>query len=120
LAHAVEKYMPLAARSEAAMGGGRAAPRWSWQRAQKDGCAQRTGAHARPKPTSLEYFIRIQSFKIDPVSLFLGGHFVGKSSFLLAGTLFLNDKNLPNAVCKPSYKHKILVHAFLGDQFVRK
>ncbi len=23
--------------------------------AQKDGCAQRTGAHARPKPTSLSY-----------------------------------------------------------------
>ena len=35
--------------------GGRAAPRWAWQRAQKDGCAQRTGAHARPKPTSLSY-----------------------------------------------------------------
>ncbi len=25
---------------------------WAWQRTQKDGCAQRTGAHARPKPTS--------------------------------------------------------------------
>ncbi len=34
---------------------GRAAPGWVWQRAQKDGCAQRTGAHARPKPTSLSY-----------------------------------------------------------------
>ncbi len=34
------------------MGGGRAAPRLLWQCVQKDGCAQRTGAHARPKPTS--------------------------------------------------------------------
>ncbi len=33
-------------------GGGRAAPRLACQWAQKDGCAQRTGAHARPKPTS--------------------------------------------------------------------
>jgi hypothetical protein len=41
--------------SEAAKGGGRAAPRLGWQWAQKDGCAQRTGAHARPKPTSLSY-----------------------------------------------------------------
>ncbi len=31
---------------------GPAAPRWAWQRAQNDGCAQRTGAHARLKPTS--------------------------------------------------------------------
>jgi hypothetical protein len=37
------------------MGWGRAAPRLAWQWAQKDGCAQRTGAHARPKPTSLSY-----------------------------------------------------------------
>jgi hypothetical protein len=35
------------------MGGGRAAPRLSWQWTQKDGCAQCTGAHARTKPTSL-------------------------------------------------------------------
>ena len=35
--------------------GGRAAPRLAWQWAQKDGCAQRTGAHARPKLTSLSY-----------------------------------------------------------------
>jgi hypothetical protein len=42
---------------EAAMGGGgRAAPRFGWQWAQKEGCAQRTGGHARPKPTS--FFIR--------------------------------------------------------------
>ena len=33
-------------------GRGRAAPWFEWQCAQKDGCAQRTGAHARPKPTS--------------------------------------------------------------------
>jgi hypothetical protein len=32
---------------------GRAAPRWAWQRARNDGCAQRTGAHARLKPTSM-------------------------------------------------------------------
>jgi FtsH-binding integral membrane protein len=31
---------------------GRIAPRLGWQWAQKDGCAQRTGAHAWPKPTS--------------------------------------------------------------------
>ncbi len=34
------------------MGGGRAAPCLVWQWAEKDGCAQRTGAHARPKHTS--------------------------------------------------------------------
>jgi hypothetical protein len=34
------------------MGGGRAAPLLASLRAQKDECAQRTGAHARPKPTS--------------------------------------------------------------------
>ncbi len=36
------------------MGGdeGRVAPRLAWQWAQKDGRAQRTDAHARPKPTS--------------------------------------------------------------------
>ncbi len=43
--------------SEAAMGGGHAAPRLAWQCAQKDGCAQRTGAHARPKPTSYKYTV---------------------------------------------------------------
>ncbi len=32
--------------------GGRAAPRLAWQFTQKDGCAQRTVAQARPKPTS--------------------------------------------------------------------
>ncbi len=32
--------------------GGRAAPCLAWQCAKKDECAQRTGAHARPKPTS--------------------------------------------------------------------
>jgi hypothetical protein len=42
-------------RSCDGQGGGRAAPRLGWQWAQKDGCAQRTGAHARPKPTSLSY-----------------------------------------------------------------
>jgi hypothetical protein len=35
---------------------GRAAPRLAWQWAQKDGCAQCTGAHARPKPTSMFMF----------------------------------------------------------------
>jgi hypothetical protein len=41
--------------SEAVMGGegGAQRPVWGWQWAQKDGCAQRTGAHAGPKPTSL-------------------------------------------------------------------
>ncbi len=33
-------------------GGGHAAPLFACQSAQKDGCAQRTGAHARPEPTS--------------------------------------------------------------------
>jgi hypothetical protein len=28
---------------------------WAWQWAQKDGCAQRTGSHAWPKPTSILY-----------------------------------------------------------------
>ncbi len=40
-------------------GGGRAAPCWPCLRVQKDGCAQRTGAHARPKPTSIIYLPRI-------------------------------------------------------------
>ncbi len=43
--------------SEAATAGGGGAQRpfsgWPW--VQKAGCAQRTGAHARPKPTSLHY-----------------------------------------------------------------
>ncbi len=38
-------------------GGERAAPGLAWQWAQKDGCAQRTGAHARPKPTSSKYLL---------------------------------------------------------------
>ena len=42
-------------------GRGRAAPCLAWQCAQKYGCAQRTGAHARPKPTIsyiyLGYFV---------------------------------------------------------------
>ncbi len=52
--------------SEAAMGGGRAAPCLARQWAQKDGCAQRTGAHARPKPTSLSY-IHLGSSVCHPV-----------------------------------------------------
>ncbi len=44
--------------SETATGGEGGAQRlvWGWQWAQKDGCAQRTGAHAGPKPTSSIYF----------------------------------------------------------------
>jgi hypothetical protein len=37
--------------SKAAMGGARIAP-LGVAMSPKDGCAQRTGAHARPKPTS--------------------------------------------------------------------
>jgi hypothetical protein len=33
-------------------GGGARSALFAWQRAQKDGSAQRMGAHARPKPTS--------------------------------------------------------------------
>jgi hypothetical protein len=40
------------------MGGERAAPCWAWQWAQKDECAERTGAHARPKPTSTVYRLK--------------------------------------------------------------
>ncbi len=43
-------------------GGGRAAPLFACQSAQKDGCAQRTGAHARPKPTSILY-LRYAAFQ---------------------------------------------------------
>ncbi len=39
--------------SEAGMGKGRKGPCLAWQWAQKDGCAKRTVAHARPKPTSI-------------------------------------------------------------------
>ncbi len=46
--------------------GGGAAPRWAWQRPQKDGCAQCTGAHARLKPTSLSY-IHLGSSVCHPV-----------------------------------------------------
>ncbi len=38
-------------------GGGGGAQRSVWRgRAQKDGCAQCTGVHARPKPTSYPYY----------------------------------------------------------------
>ncbi len=37
---------------------GRVAPRLASKYAQKDGCAQRTGAHARPKPTSIVYWLK--------------------------------------------------------------
>ncbi len=40
--------------SEAAMGGGARSAPFSAAWAQKDGCAQRTGAHARPKTTSIQ------------------------------------------------------------------
>ncbi len=41
--------------SEAAMGGGGAQrPVARGNESKKDECAQRTGAHARPKPTSIE------------------------------------------------------------------
>ena len=47
------------------MGGeGRAAPRLRWQWVKKDGCAQRTGAHARPKPTSFNYILLILRIKL--------------------------------------------------------
>ncbi len=39
--------------------GGRAAPQWECVRAQKDGCAQRTGAHARQKPLVFESLLKI-------------------------------------------------------------
>ncbi len=39
--------------------GGRAAPLWAWQWVKKDRCARRTGAHARPKPTSKRYLRKI-------------------------------------------------------------
>jgi hypothetical protein len=43
-------------------GGGRAAPCWAFLRAQTDGCAQRTGAHARPKTTSFLSYIYLGYF----------------------------------------------------------
>jgi hypothetical protein len=45
-------FLGVGGSSEAAVSG-RAAPRLPCYLAQKDGCAQRTGAHARPKPTSI-------------------------------------------------------------------
>ncbi len=60
--------------SEAATsGGGRAAPRLACQWARKDGCAQRTGAHSRPKPTSLSY-IHLGSSVCHPVVLSYSCH----------------------------------------------
>jgi hypothetical protein len=48
--------MKTGACSEAARGErGRAAPALQVSELKKDGCAKRTGAHARPKPTSLSY-----------------------------------------------------------------
>ena len=61
--------------------GGRAAPRLAWQCAQKDGCAQRTGAHARSEPTSLSY-IHLGSSVCHPVC-----HPVVLSSCHSCGTL---------------------------------
>jgi hypothetical protein len=70
----VERYTPLVARvrarreafcfwtifyfggcSEAAMGGGARSAPFGVAMSPKDRCAQRTGAHARQKPTSLSY-----------------------------------------------------------------
>ncbi len=43
--------------------GGRVAPRLACKWAKKDGCAQRTGAHERPKPTSQTYFSNFEALK---------------------------------------------------------
>jgi hypothetical protein len=43
--------------SEAAMGGGGRSAPFGMAINPKNGCAQRTGAHARPKPTSYYIFV---------------------------------------------------------------
>ncbi len=47
-------------------GGARSAPLGVFK-SPKNGCAQRTGAHARPKPTSLSYIYRGSSVCHIPV-----------------------------------------------------
>jgi hypothetical protein len=60
---------------------GRAAPRWAWQRAQNDGCAQRTGAHARLKPTSGYIFIRSGAKRRLEVPVTTSGGFMAKTTW---------------------------------------
>ncbi len=70
-------------------GGGRAAPRWAWQWVQKDGCAQRTGAHSRPKPTSSSNILlmsRPPNIKYI-VPAFFGDQFGGKDCSLWTNNL---------------------------------
>ena len=51
-----DRFYLFLGSSEAAMGGGGAQRPVARGNDQKDGCAQRTGAHARPKPTSGNIF----------------------------------------------------------------
>ncbi len=75
------------------MGGGRAAPLLVWQWAQKDGCAQRTGAHARQKPTS-----RL-NMELDLQSLF-GLH-------VYSCTYWLRPRNSPPPAFELKYEDAI-------------
>ncbi len=69
-------------------GGGRAAPRLAWQWAKKDGCAQCTGAHARPKPTSNNIILL---FLMDPLYFLAVSSLYGK--FLLKKCEFFIRRN---------------------------
>jgi hypothetical protein len=51
------------------MGGGARSAPFDVAMSQKDGCAQRMGAHARPKPTSLSYIYLGSSVCHIPVVL---------------------------------------------------
>ncbi len=96
-------------------GGGRAAPRLGWKWAQKDGCAQRTGAHARPKATS--YSILTEYPQIIPQcalsivpELFVRWRWQTYSKLIrLAGQLKVMDGILGMQV------HSVFLHFFVAN-----
>jgi hypothetical protein len=70
---------------------GRAAPRWACQRSQNDGCAQRTGAHALLKPTSLYIKALYLRYKYNESSTnCCSNHFLLCRSFYNILFIFLN------------------------------
>ncbi len=94
------------------MGGGRAAPRWAWEWAQKDRWAQRTGAHARPKPTSqyivfmkiptvlkLNSLCRIWSYRMTTIFWTLKILKVSNFPFSYVGKTYLRRKLLCYYFC---------------------
>ncbi len=102
------------------MGGGRARsappPPRACLRIQKDGCAQRTGAHARPKPTSLTIFTQEHAKRQRKITdaiflqfaMYASKRFASRAKVsiryrklhLLAGTTEIFGKVGQQAICK--------------------